>query len=87
MERIPFDPKELEPIGYAPAFFPSMPPIPIWNTPISPRDNHMMLLNKEIPFWMPGSGDTQMITPMCPDNIARGFVFEAEKLDLKKAGA
>ena len=86
MNRIPFDPKELEPIGFNPGFGPNMKPTPIFNTPITPKENHMLLLSKELPLWMPGSGDTQMITPMCPDNIARGFVFEAAKLDLKNAG-
>ena len=86
MNRIPFDPKELEPIGFNPGFGPNMKPTPIFNTPITPKENHMLLLSKALPLWMPGSGDTQMITPMCPDNIARGFVFEAAKLDLKNAG-
>lgn len=86
MNRIPFDEKELIPIGEAPSFFPGMPPRPIYATPITAKENYLMLLNKEIPFWMPGFGDTTMITPMVPDNVARGFVFEQEKLDMTKAG-
>lgn len=86
MKRIPFDEKELIPIGEAPSFMPGMPPRPIYNTPITSKENYMMLLDKQVPFWMPGFGDTTMMTPMIADNIARGFVFEAEKLDMSKAG-
>ncbi len=87
MERIPFDKKELIPIGEVAGMF-GMPPRPIYNTPITSKENYMMLLSGETPFWMPASfGDTTMITPKVPDNIARGFVFEAEKIDnLKEAG-
>ena len=87
MDRIPFDEKELIPIGYRKGVSPSSPrPIPIFNTPIAPKDNLMMLLNKEIPFWMPAGGESQLLCPQCPDNIARGLVFEAEKLDEADAG-
>ena len=86
MNRIPFDEKELIPIGEAPSFMPGMPGRPIYNTPITSKENYMMLLDKQVPFWMPGFGDTTMMTPMIADNIARGFVFEAEKLDMSKAG-
>ena len=86
MNRIPFDKKELIPIGTTPSLMPSQPVMPIYSTPITPKENYLMLMNGETPFWMPNSGDTQMFTPMVADNIARGFVFEAEKLDLKLAG-
>ena len=45
MKRIPFDPKELIPIGEEPGFMPGMPGRPIFPTPITPRENYLMLLN------------------------------------------
>ncbi len=65
--------------------------IPRYTTPISPRDNFMMLLNREKPYWMPDFYDTMCLCPACyPDAIARGFVMGAEAMeymdDSKKGG-
>ena len=50
MKRIPFDPKELIPIGEEPGFMPGMPGRPIFPTPITPRENYLMLLSGEVPL-------------------------------------
>ena len=82
MKRIPFDPKELIPIGEEPGFMPGMPGRPIFPTPITPRENYLMLLNGETPLWMPaGMSDSTMMTCKLAENVARGFVFEAERID------
>ena len=87
MERIPFNKAELESAGEEPGMF-GRPGRKLFKTPITAKENYLMHLSRETPFWMPMSfGDTTMITPKVPDNIARGFVFEAEKIDnLKEAG-
>ena len=75
MERIPFDPKELEVVGYWPGFHPMAPKIPIYNTPITPRENFQLLYRGETPLWMPHSQDYMLLMPDCvPDNWARGMV-------------
>ena len=82
MKRIPFDPKELIPIGEEPGFMPGMPGRPIFPTPITPRENYLMLLSGEVPLWMPaGMSDSTMMTCKLAENVARGFVFEAERID------
>ena len=82
MKRIPFDPKELTPIGEEPGFMPGMPGRPIFPTPITPRENYLMLLSGEVPLWMPaGMSDSTMMTCKLAENVARGFVFEAERID------
>jgi len=81
MERIPFDKKELIPIGEIPSFFPGMPPRPIYNTPVTPRENYLALMSGETPLWMPGFSDTTMMTVNLAENVSRGFVFEAEGID------
>ena len=76
MKRIPFDPKEMIPIGEEPGFMPGMPGRPIFPTPITPRENYLMLLSGEVPLWMPaGMSDSTMMTCKLAENVARGFVF------------
>lgn len=86
MKAIPFDKKELIPVGEQKPMFPGMPARPKYATPITPRENYMLLLSGETPLWMPSMGDTAMLCPKVPDNIARGFVFEAEPFDMACAG-
>ncbi len=78
MERIPFNPAELEIAGeYAP-MFPGFPGTPYFTTPITPRENNKIaFLDHETPLWLP-CGDYVMFAPKVnPDNIARCFVFDA----------
>ncbi len=79
MERIPFDPKELEVVGYCPAFNPFAPPLPIYNSPISRKENHWLLYKGETPLWMPHSFDSYLFMPECvPDNWCRGMVTSSK---------
>lgn len=61
---------------------------PIFNTPITPKENMVALFNGENPLWMPLTSECKGIDPrLDPDNIARGFVFDAgEPYDVKKYG-
>ena len=49
LNRIPFSEDELKIVGEFPAPFPGMPPIPKYNTPISPAGNYEALLKGERP--------------------------------------
>ncbi len=80
MNRPVFDPKELIPIGEEPAFLRRGAGRPIYDTPIAPKENLFMSLRHEKPLWMPMGDGTTMICPAVPDNIARAFVFETEKV-------
>jgi hypothetical protein len=80
MNRPAFDPKELIPIGEEPAFLRRGAGRPIYDTPIAPKENLFMSLRHEKPLWMPMGDGTTMICPAVPDNIARAFVFETEKV-------
>lgn len=86
MERIPFrkdelQPKEPAPVNAGRRFMPRL------NTPITPRENFLMLLRGEEPLWMPLGGDAGTMTPsIVPDNVSRGFVIEAVPFDPNKDG-
>lgn len=72
MHRIPFSEEELKVVGEYPAPFPGMPPIPKYNTPITPKENYEALINGKKPLWLPGFSDISMcMADFLPDNIAR----------------
>ena len=80
MERIPFRKEELEVIGQTINM--GRGSFPLLNTPISPRENFLMLLRGEDPLWIPFARDTISVTPaIIKDNIARGFVYDATPFD------
>ena len=84
MNRIPFDPAELESKGFYPGRF---NPTPILNTPITPKENLMMLLRGEKPLWVPLHSDMVSLTPsIMKDPVSRGFVFESGEFDPDKDG-
>lgn len=70
--------KELEPQGQyfkipGPGF------LPRYNTPVSPRENFLLALNHEKPYWLPDYYDIETLCPACyPDAVARGFVMGGE---------
>ncbi len=75
MNQYAFDPKELEPIGYNPPPLPFMPPTPIFNSPISIKENFQRLIRGEQPLWMPYTKEYFVYCPSCiPDCWARGDV-------------
>ena len=87
MDRIPFDPKELEIVGYMPAFNPRAPKIPIYNTPVSKRENYLMFLNGETPHWLPHMNDQFLFLPECvPDNWCRGMVTASKPVSIDMFG-
>ncbi|MGI6577091.1 MAG: uroporphyrinogen decarboxylase family protein [Eubacteriales bacterium] len=88
MDRISFDrERELQIVGEYKSLFPGVPGLPKLNTPITPRENLKLLFEGKRPLWMPSSNDYFTLIPrIIPDNVARGFVFDADPLDLKDAG-
>ena len=51
--------------------------IPIYHTPITPKENWKRMLRREHPLWVPMYTDIQTFLPrIVPDNIARVFVYE-----------
>lgn len=80
MEKIPFDPKELESSGEYRSFRPDAKGIPILNTPISAKENfRKFAFNEEGgPLWMPSYPEIKMFNPqVIPENVARAIVAEA----------
>ena len=75
MDRVKFDPKELEPIGYFRGANPKAPPTPVFNSPISRKENFLAMVRGETPLWLPSSNEFYLFMPTCvPDNWARGMV-------------
>ena len=72
MDRIPFSEDELKVTGEYPGPFPGMPPLPKYNTPITPAENYELIIKGERPFWLPGMNDINMVMGgFLPDNEAR----------------
>jgi len=89
MNRVPFDPKrESEPIGETLQFkIGRHVKIPAYFTPITQRENYLMMLRHEIPFWMPIDYDAFTFIPrIIPDNVARGMVYDAEPVPPEESG-
>jgi hypothetical protein len=71
-----FDPKELVVVREDPGMF-GLPPSPVYSYPASVKEGVRATYRRE-PYWQTFGIDAKMITPSVnPDNIARGFVFEA----------
>lgn len=88
MDRTPFDSKEeLQKIGEYKSTFPGAPGLTKLNSPITPKENYKLLLDGKRPLWMPSGFDYFTLIPsIIPDNVARGFVIEADPFDRKYAG-
>ena len=89
MNRIPLDrEKESQVIGTAKLFTKGgVSEAPVYNTPISPRENLKLMLDGKVPFWIPGEQDVFTINPsILPDNVSRAFVIDIEPLDESKNG-
>lgn len=88
MDRIPFDSnKELQVIGEYKALSPRVPGLTKLNTPITPKENYKLLYEGKRPLWMPSGYDVLTLIPrIIPDNIARGFVYDVDPIDIKDAG-
>ena len=71
---------ELRQIGWYPTVLingaPSQP-VPMLNTPITPKENYLRFLRRDHPLWTPCGMDIVTLIPMInPDNPARGLVFD-----------
>ena len=88
MDRVPFNPDELNVVGEFPSTTGLTPGSPKLNTPVTPRENYAAALAGELPLWIPKGGDTTFISPqVVPDNVARVFVYERQFLkDEEKVG-
>ena len=74
-----YDPKELDFTERTMSFNPAVPGTPLFKFPVSIREGYESLLVKKDPVWMPYGVETGFFAPsVIPDNIARGFVFEAK---------
>ncbi len=97
-----FDPKEMRVVSEVPAFpfmpamkdgdeknlpFPPMPPMKIYNYPVTEREAVIALMKRE-PIWqVSGMMESRMFSPkIIPDNIARSFVYEKNFFDPNKGG-
>jgi len=86
MNKYPFNPeKETKVIGYYPA---PGPKVPMFDTPITPRENLRLALSGERPLWIPTWQDLICLDfGSLPDNVARGGYFRATPLkDEEKGG-
>lgn len=87
MERIPFNEEELIPVLVEPPTMPGFPEKVTYNSPITIKENYILSLKREEPFWMPNSFfDFTMMCPENPDNMSRAFVFETKSMDLEHVG-
>jgi len=76
MEKIPFDPKEIENAEELPGMYGMVSKV--YDTPISPKENMQLIYDRKIPLWLPTANDRRTMTPRIdPDNMARAFSFEA----------
>ncbi len=78
-EYVKFDPSELEVLRYVQTN-PAIPPMPVYNTPITPRENFRRMVRGEHYLWLPHTRDVSYFFPYCvPDSIARGMVSGSKK--------
>ena len=85
MKAPKFDTEELKVVGECPTFTPGIA-LPIYDYPVSLREANEALFKRE-PYWQMTCRDQAMFSPMVnPDNIARGFIFEARQLDVSQYG-
>ncbi len=84
MERVKFSEKELTVNGQ---YMTPGGPMPRYSTPVTARENYLSMLAGEKPQWLPIYYDFRTFVPqIIPDNIARGFVIEADALPREKFG-
>lgn len=82
MSRPKYEPRELEIIGENPSFLPGIVPgTPIYNRPITNRENIRLLVEGKRPYWIPQSNflcdEVQGFRPrIFTDNIADHKVFD-----------
>lgn len=81
-----FDEKELNVVAEMPGFFPGMPGTPLYDFPVTRRENYIAMMKKD-PIWQVTNIESGIFTPQVyPDNVARAFVIEANPLAPEKFG-
>ena len=86
MSHPAFDPKELEVVEWQPGLK-GGPKTPVFNYPISIKEEVVSALRDKDQWWVHTGVETKMFTPsIIPDNCARGFVFEYQRLPREKFG-
>ncbi len=91
MQRVPFNEDEMKVVGTYPVFNTGArrnnnPPEKL-NSPITPRENILMMFKKEMPLWMPLKTDIFTFVPkVVPDNVARALIMDAEGLEENEKG-
>lgn len=81
--------KELRVIGQYPVSGGSTEGTPMYDLPITPKENYARFVQKaSCPMWTPGGSDIVQILPnMIPDNVARGMVADTIPFDnISQAG-
>lgn len=84
MCRPAFDEKELKVVGENPSFMPGfVPGTPIYDRPVTARENMQRLVAGKKPYWIPQSNflcdEVQNFRPrIFPDNLACHLVFDGE---------
>ena len=70
--KLPFVKNELETVEMIPGMF-GGPESPLWNTPITPRENIAAMYFDKHPYWTPGRVDSGMLHPkLYNDLLGRG---------------
>ena len=70
--KIPFEKNELKPVDMIPGMFGGAE-TPLWNTPVSPKENVAAMYHEKHPYWTPSRADSGMISPPLYNNqLGRG---------------
>ena len=70
--KIPYEKNELKVIEMVPGFL-SSPATPMWNTPVTPKENIAAMYFDKHPYWIPGRSDIGMLMPpLYNDLLGRG---------------
>lgn len=81
--RVLFSEDELQQKGFYDSPIPGQPSAPILNSPVTAKENIMMALNGEKPYWYPlvgmVGGDYKPLRPrMLPDNYIARYIMDGE---------
>jgi len=81
-----FDSKELKIVGEVPGRLPNMPPSPLYDFPVTPKEAFVATMERD-PIWQITGIEAKTFLPLCvPDNVARAFTFESRKLPKESFG-
>lgn len=86
MSKIPFFESELKVVNTVPSHLPGVPDTPLYDFPVTPREAYIGLMKRE-PIWQITNFEATMFCPnVYPDNVARGFMIEANPLPRERYG-